>query len=68
MAYELSIEWEDLDEVFVDDVYGDDVFIDKQDCEDELPDDIDDELRENGFKYDEESEMYVVIPGRLVLI
>ena len=33
MAYELSIEWEDIDEVFVDDVYGDDVFIDKQDCE-----------------------------------
>ena len=67
MAYELSIEWEDLDEVFVDDVYGDDVFIDKQDCEDELPDDIDDELRENGFKYDEETGMYTVIPKMLVL-
>jgi hypothetical protein len=67
MAYELSIEWEDLDEVFVDDVYGDDVFIDKQDCEYELPDDIDDELRENGFKYDEETGMYNVIPKMLVL-
>lgn len=67
MAYELSIEWEDLDEVFVDDVYGDDVFIDKQDYEDELPDDIDDELRENGFKYDEETGMYTIIPKMLVL-
>ena len=67
MAYELSIEWEDLDEVFVDDVYGDDEFIDKQDCEDELPGDIDDELRENGFKYDEETGMYTVIPKMLVL-
>lgn len=67
MAYELSIEWEDIDEVFVDDVYGDDVFIDKQDCEYELPDDIDDELRENGFKYDEETGMYTVIPKMLVL-
>lgn len=67
MAYELSIEWEDLDEVFVDDVYGDDVFIEKQDCEDGLPDDIDDELRENGFKYDEETGMYTVIPKMLVL-
>lgn len=62
MAYELSIEWEDLDEVFVDDV-----FIDKQDYEDELPDDIDDELRENGFKYDEETGMYTVITEMLVL-
>lgn len=43
------------------------------DSENELSDEallegLDDELRENGFKYDEESEMYVVIPGRLVLI
>ena len=67
MAYELSIEWEDLNEVFVDDVYGDDVFIDKRDCEYELPDDIDDELREDGFKYDEETGMYTVIPKMLVL-
>lgn len=67
MSYELSIEWEDIDEVFVDDVYGDDVFIDKQNYEDELPDDIDDELRKNGFKYDEETGMYTIIPKMLVL-
>ena len=62
MAYELSIDWGKIDDVFV----GDE-FIDKQDCEDKLPDDIDDELRENGFKFDDATGMYTVIPRMLDL-
>lgn len=42
------------------------------DSEDELSDEallegLDDELRENGFKYDEETGMYTIIPKMLVL-
>lgn len=57
MAYELNIDWEELD----------DVFVEEYDCEDALPDDIDEELREKGFKFDEETGMYTVIPKMLVL-
>ena len=57
MAYELNIDWEELD----------DVFVEEYDCEDTLPDDIDEELREKGFKFDEETGMYTVIPKMLVL-
>ena len=67
MAYELCIEWDDIDECFIEDFYGDDVLVDEQICEDELPDDIDGELRENGFKFDENTGMYTVIPKMLVL-